>query len=89
MNYEAVYKTHSNVATIRNDVAYDENDNVVKLNETAIQAYIDAHAHILKRQAEYPPIGDQLDALYKAGVFPAELAAQIKAVKDKYPKVVS
>jgi uncharacterized protein YutE (UPF0331/DUF86 family) len=89
MNHEAVYKTHSNVATIRNDVAYDENENVVKLNETVIQAYIDAHAHILKRQAEYPPIGDQLDALYKAGVFPAELAAQIKAVKDKYPKGVS
>jgi hypothetical protein len=25
--------------------------------------------------------------LYKAGVFPAELATQIKTVKDKYPKV--
>jgi len=39
-----------------------------------------------KRVTEYPSIGDQLDALYKAGVFPAELAAQIKTVKDKYPK---
>ena len=35
---------------------------------------------------EYPPIGDQLDSLYHAGIFTAEMAAKIKAVKDKYPK---
>lgn len=40
-----------------------------------------------QRAAEYPPIGDQLDALFHAGVFPPEMAAQIQAVKDKYPKV--
>jgi hypothetical protein len=39
-----------------------------------------------KRVGEYPPIGDQLDALFKAGVFPADMAARIQAVKDKYPK---
>jgi hypothetical protein len=39
-----------------------------------------------KRAAEYPPIGDQLDALFHAGVFPAEMAALVQAVKDKYPK---
>ena len=39
-----------------------------------------------KRATEYPPIGDQLDALFKAGVFPADMAAAIQAVKDKYPK---
>ena len=38
------------------------------------------------RVSEYPPIGDQLDALYHAGVFPAAMTASIKAVKDKYPK---
>ena len=38
------------------------------------------------RVQEYPPIGDQLDALFKAGVFPADMAAAIQAVKDKYPK---
>jgi hypothetical protein len=38
------------------------------------------------RAAEYPPIGDQLDALYHAGVFPAAMTASIKAIKDKYPK---
>lgn len=38
------------------------------------------------RAMEYPPIGDQLDALYHAGVFPADMAAQIQAVKDAHPK---
>ena len=39
-----------------------------------------------QRAAEYPAIGDQLDALFKAGAFPADMAAIIQAVKDKYPK---
>lgn len=39
------------------------------------------------RAAEYPSIGDQLDALFHAGVFPADMAATLQAVKDKYPKV--
>lgn len=38
------------------------------------------------RAAAYPPIGDQLDALFKAGVFPPDMAAKIQAVKDAYPK---
>lgn len=38
------------------------------------------------RAVEYPPIQDQLDALYHAGLFPEEMANKIKAVKDKYPK---
>lgn len=38
------------------------------------------------RVKEYPPIGDQLDALFHAGVFPEEMAAKIQSVKDKYPK---
>tara|TARA_R100000656_G_C3923381_1_gene123315 strand:+ start:590 stop:841 length:252 start_codon:yes stop_codon:yes gene_type:complete len=42
--------------------------------------------YIAKRREEYPPIGDQLDALYHKGVFPDEMAKKIKAVKDKYPK---
>jgi hypothetical protein len=39
-----------------------------------------------KRVEEYPAIGDQLDALFHAGVFPEDMAAQIQAIKDKYPK---
>jgi predicted nuclease with TOPRIM domain len=39
-----------------------------------------------KRLSEYPSIGDQLDALFHAGLFPSEMAQQIQAVKVKYPK---
>ena len=39
-----------------------------------------------ERASNYPAIGDQLDALYHAGVFPKEMADKLKAVKDKYPK---
>ena len=53
---------------------------------TRLQAEYDAKAYQRKRQPEYPDIGDQLDALYKAGAFPDDMAAKIKAVKDKYPK---
>ena len=39
-----------------------------------------------QRAPEYPAITDQLDALFHAGVFPPEMAEQIQAIKDKYPK---
>lgn len=84
MNYEAVYKTHPVVATIRADIAYDENNNVVQLNEAAVQAYINANAYKAKRAAEYPPVVDQLDLLYHGGMDAWKTA--IQAVKDKYPK---
>jgi hypothetical protein len=38
------------------------------------------------RAAEYPPIGDQLDALWKGGDAAAAMLAQVQAVKAKYPK---
>ena len=51
-----------------------------------LQAEYDAQQYARDRATEYPSIGDQLDALFHAGVFPAEMAATIQAVKDKYPK---
>jgi hypothetical protein len=51
-----------------------------------LQAEYDLEFYRLQRAREYPPIGDQLDALFHAGVFPPEMAAQIQAVKDRYPK---
>ena len=43
-------------------------------------------AYQKKREREYPAIGDQLYDLYAKGAFSDEMAAKIKAVKDKYPK---
>lgn len=45
---------------------------------------VDDYHHL--RKAEYPSIGDQLDALFAAGLYPAEMAAKIQEIKDKYPK---
>lgn len=38
------------------------------------------------RAAEYPPIGDQLDAMWKGGEFEKAMLDIILAIKAKYPK---
>lgn len=38
------------------------------------------------RAKSYPPIGDQLDALWKGGDALQEMHAKILAIKEKYPK---
>lgn len=82
--HEAIYATHSNVASIHGNNAFDADGNPVTYDETAVQAYIDAHAYIAKRQQAYPSIADQLDILYHSG-FDAWKSA-IQAVKETYPK---
>jgi len=86
MNHEAIYKINPSVVTIRGDVAYDAQGNEVSYDKAAVEAYVQAHSYIAKRQAEYPPIGDQLDALWKGGEAAAEMLAKVQAVKSKYPK---
>jgi hypothetical protein len=83
---EALIKLNSAVSIVRGDVAYDADGNEVSYDKAAVQAYVDAHAYIAKRQAEYPPIGDQLDALWKGGEAAAEMLAKVQAVKTKFPK---
>jgi hypothetical protein len=83
---EAIYKLNPSVVSISNETAYDVNGNEVAYDKNAVQAYVDAHAYIAKRQAEYPAIGDQLDALWKGGDAAAEMLAKVQAVKAKYPK---
>jgi len=84
--FTAIYKLNPTVVTIRGDVAYDAEGNEVSYDKEAVQAYVDAHLYIGKRAAEYPPIGDQLDALWKGGEAAAEMLAKVQAVKAKYPK---
>lgn len=87
MNHVAVYALYPQVVTIDDSVgALDAQGNKVEINEAAVNAWVDPNAYKYQRTFEYPAIGDQLDALFHAGVFPPEMAAQIQAVKDKYPK---
>jgi hypothetical protein len=84
---EAIYATHTNVVTIRGDDAFDANGNLVTYDETAVQAYIDAHAYIAKRQMEYPSIIDYIDGIVKGDqVQINKYIADCQAVKAKYPK---
>jgi len=82
--HDAIFAVNSSVVTIRGDDAFDANGNPVTYDETAVQAYIDAHAYIAKRQQAYPSIADQLDILYPSG-FDAWKSV-IQAVKETYPK---
>ena len=61
-------------------------DSEINAEVARLQAEYDAKEYARSRVTEYPSIGDQLDALFHAGVFPEEMAAKIQAVKDKYPK---
>ena len=85
--HQAIYATNTNVVTIRGDDAFDANGNAVTYNETAVQAYIDAHAYIAKRQREYPPFTDYLDGIAKGNQAQInKYIADCQAVKAKYPK---
>jgi len=85
---KAIYATHSNVVTIRGDDAFDADGNAVVYNEAAVQAYIDSHAYITKRQAEYPSFIDYLDGVVKGDQAQIDkYIADCQAVKTKYPKV--
>ena len=85
--HQAIYKTHPNVVSIGGDEAFDAEGNAVVYNETTVQAYIDAHAYIAKRQAEYPSFIDYLDGVVKGDQAQIDkYIADCNAVKAKYPK---
>ena len=58
----------------------------IQAEQQRLQQAYDWNEYQRNRAREYPTIQEQLDALYHAGVFPAEMAAKIQAVKEKYPR---
>ena len=85
--HDAIRAINSSVVNIRGDDAFDADGNSVTYDETAVQAYIDAHAYIAKRQAEYPPFTDYLDGIAKSDQAQIDkYIADCQAVKAKYPK---
>jgi len=66
--------------------AVDSDGNEVSIDMDSVNTHYESKKYVNKRKNEYPSIGDQLDALFHAGAFPDDMAAQIQAVKDKYPK---
>ena len=83
----AIYALNPSVVRTIGDVAYDANENEVAYDKVAVQAYVDAHAYIAKRAAEYPPITDYLDGIVKNDQAQIDkYIADCLAVKAKYPK---
>jgi hypothetical protein len=88
--HDAIYALNQSVLTIRGDVAYDADGNEVAYDQAAVQAYVDAHAYIAKRAAEYPPITDYIDGVVKGDQAQIDkYIADCLAVKAKYPKGVA
>jgi len=86
----AIYKLNPSVVTIRGNVAYDADGNQVAYDKVAVQAYVDAHAYIAKRSAEYPSITDYIDGVVKSDQAQIDkYIADCLAVKAKYPKGVA
>jgi hypothetical protein len=80
--------TYPTVGVIRGDDAFDAQGNPVAYDMAVVQAYIDAHAYIAKRQAEYPSMTDYLDGIAKGDQAQIDkYIADCQAVKAKYPKV--
>jgi hypothetical protein len=88
MNHKAIYKLYPTVVTIDDGAgAFDAQGNKETIDLAAVNAWVDPEAYIAKRQAEYPPAADYLDAVVKGDQ--AQIDAYIaacQAVKTKYPK---
>ena len=74
------------VVTWHDETQIKPSDSDIETELKRLIAKEEAKQYQYKRANEYPPIGDQLDALFHAGVFPEEMASQIQAIKNKYPK---
>lgn len=87
MLHDAIYQLNHTVVTIRGDVAYDANDNIVTYDKAQAEALVQANEYKAKRAAEYPDFREYLDGIVKGDQ--AQVQAYIdacNAVKAKYPK---
>ena len=89
MNHKAIYALYPQVVTVDDGAgAFDKDGNKVEIDLAAVNAWQDPDAYKYKRAAEYPPIGDQLDALWKGGAEAEAMLAKVQAVKARFPKGV-
>lgn len=74
-----------NIEWHRPDSAPVTLDQILAEQQRLQQAY-DWDEYKRNRAREYPTVEEQLDALFHAGLFPAEMANKIRAVKARYPR---
>lgn len=57
-----------------------------EIEETAKGRLVLASDWYTLREDAYPPLKDQLDAMWKGGEAAQEMAALVQSIKDRYPK---
>lgn len=82
--HEAIFALYPNVVIVRDNNAFDVNENLVIYDEQAVANKMRLMAYFSQRQTEYPSFADQFDTLFHGGY--DAWKSQIQAVKDKYPK---
>ena len=87
INFDAIYALYPTVVTIRGDIAYDANDEIVEYDLEAVDNWVNPNDYKLKRAAEYPDFKDYLDGVVKNDqVQIQKYIDDCLAVKAKYPK---
>ena len=93
LDHEAIYSAYSGIVVSIDDSegAFDKDGKSVSLDNAKVaaarKAIDDAYNAVeyqRLRKAEYPSWEDQLDKIYHSGL--DAWKADIKAIKDKYPK---
>ncbi len=93
MDHEAIYSAYAGTVVTIDDSrgAFDKDGKEVSLDSAKVtaarKAIDDAYAAVeyqRKRQEEYPSWEDQMDKIYHSGI--DAWKADIKTIKDKYPK---
>jgi len=87
--HKAIYNIHTNVKSIDGNTqetirAWDENNSLVTIDWTQVNAWVDPNQYKYDRANDYPSIKDQLDDIYHNGI--DGWKSTIKITKDKYPK---
>ena len=67
-----------------NEAITQPSNSDITAEQTKLQTEYDNNAYQRNRAVEYPSIADQLDEIYHNGI--DSWKAEIKKVKDKYPK---
>ena len=89
INFQTINALYPSIIRMVDEVAYDADGNEVAYDKDAVQAYVDAHAYIAKRAAEYPSITDYIDGVVKGDQAQIDkYIADCLAVKAKYKKGV-
>ena len=88
--HQAIYQLNPSVVTIRGNVAYDANEQVVAYDLAAAEALVSADAYKEQRATEYPSLADFADAYYWSqkgdNTLMDAYVAKCDDVKTKYPK---